>query len=158
MRTVITITTIGIPRLQATAVVGGIHGSSVQNHRVGVVGQREISMNKRGHFTFVGSWYDVEIKELPTDVDVQGRKAIFGQIDTWDQVCRLYHLPKRDAIRKSLLHEVMHLIVDFMRSNKFDPPDAEIDQMSELWYDFLDRNKLIVENWGHVIPTERIDE
>jgi len=36
-------------------------------------------------------------------------------------------------------------------SRNFDPLEAEIDQFVDLWYDTLERNNLLVENWSHIL-------
>lgn len=108
-----------------------------------------------GHFIFLGTVYDVELYDSPVEVDKNGRKPLHGQLDMWDKVCRLYRFKEEPETRKSLFHEWTHMIIDWIRSEAFDPPDPEIDQFAELWYDLLDRNGLFVKNWGHILPSER---
>ena len=109
----------------------------------------------KGKFVFLGTWYDVELYDNPTDVDMMKRKPVHGQLDMWDKVCRLYSFREKSETRKSLFHEWTHMLVDWIRSEAFDPPDPEIDQFAELWYDLLERNELLVKNWSHILPTER---
>lgn len=110
---------------------------------------------EKGKFVFLGTWFDVEIHDSPVDVDKEGHKSLRGQLDIWDNICRLYDSRTKEETRKSLLHEWTHLIIDWIRSEAFDPPDPEIDQFAELLYDLLERNGLIVKDWSHIIPSEK---
>ena len=108
-----------------------------------------------GKFNFLGTTFDVVMKDNASEVDSDGRKACFGQIDSWDCSIRLYRQRKIVEIRKTLVHELIHLICDWIRTDTLNPTETDVDQIAELLYDTLARNNLWNnEAWKKIIPAE----
>lgn len=113
---------------------------------------RDAACTSCGKFVFLGSWYDVELCDTPLEVDKEKRKSLFGQIDTWMKICRLYHGPRDvNEVKKDFIHEVFHLCEDFINSEDFAPPENFVIQFADLMFDTLQRNRLLVEDWSHVL-------
>lgn len=67
----------------------------------------------------LGRIYKIEYKDSPCEVDSKGRESLWGQIDPWDRVIRIYDKNKSDEeIFEILLHEIMHgLFIDLNLEN-----------------------------------------
>lgn len=99
------------------------------------------------------------MKDTASEVDVECRKSLFGQIDAWDCSVRLYKQRKIAEIRKTFVHELIHLFCDWIRSDSLSPSDVDVDQVAELLYDTLERNNLWNHAaWANIIPTERTND
>jgi hypothetical protein len=107
----------------------------------------------------MGTVFDVHPKDNVVNVDMEEKRALFGQIDMWDSTLRYFSKRKKPEIRKTIAHEWLHMWVDWIRSESLNPSEQDIDQLADLLYTFFDDNDLWnEESWKRIIPTEREDE
>ena len=112
-----------------------------------------------GSFVFLGTVYDVYPKDNVACVDAEEKRALFGQIDMWDSCIRYFTKRKKPEIRKTMVHEWLHMFVDWIRSESLTPSEQDVDQLADLLYVFLEDNDLWNEEaWKRIIPTEREEE
>lgn len=102
-----------------------------------------------------GIIYKILYVDKASDTDIEGRQAIWGQIDYWTRTIRIYQKNRsKEDIFHTLLHEIIHAISEQFRLNLEDKQvpgneeigDAEtsfIDVFSLILFDTLKRNNLI---------------
>ena len=67
-------------------------------------------MKKPDKVNILGIAYSIEYVDNPSDVDINKRKSLWGQIDYWTRTIRIYD----DGVRpiedtwQTILHEVLH--------------------------------------------------
>jgi hypothetical protein len=74
------------------------------------------SMNKRDSFpesiVVFNSEYDIKYYDKPSQVDGEKRRSLWGQIDYWDSIVRIYRGNFGDAgIWSTIWHELVHAIL-----------------------------------------------
>ncbi len=103
-----------------------------------------------------GMIYSVNYVEKASDSDIEGRVALWGQIDYWTRSIRIYITNRtKEDIMHTLLHEILHAISQQFKLNledreipgdEGDKDSAEessfVDIFSLLLFDTLNRNNL----------------
>jgi hypothetical protein len=70
-------------------------------------------MEKPTNVNILGIDYGVNYVDKPSDVDIFMRASLWGQVDFWTRSIRIYGKDRQDDDTfKTLLHEVIHAIVD----------------------------------------------
>lgn len=60
----------------------------------------------------LGKKYQVTYVDKPSEVDINGRESLWGQIDYWTRTIRIYKNNRQDEdVWHSILHEILHGIV-----------------------------------------------
>jgi hypothetical protein len=102
-------------------------------------------MSRPTELNILGKRHKVEYKASMSDVDVEGRKALYGCYDCKSKTIRVYDDGTRedDAVYEDLLHEVIHAIITELNIERLDIKEAEsaVYQLSVGLSDFLFRNK-----------------
>lgn len=111
-----------------------------------------------GTLNVLSTEYEVELKDNVADVDRSKRQALFGQVDPFELRIRLYKRRVLDEIKKTLIHELIHLAEDHIRKESFSPTEDDVQQLTEILYDTLKRNGLFVDDWSHIIGEVDDDE
>ena len=63
----------------------------------------------------MGIEYTITYKDKPSDVDLYGRKSMWGEIDYWTRTIRVYDGGRSDAdIWETIFHEVLHGITEML--------------------------------------------
>ena len=91
----------------------------------------------------LGKDYSITYCNKPSDVDIDGHTALWGQIDYWTNSIRIYSGRLDDEIFQNILHEVIHAIVKDLHINTIsDAKDEEdvVDLLALGLADTLSRN------------------
>lgn len=74
-------------------------------------------MTRPTSVVILGIEYQVLYCDKPSDVDVHGYKALWGQIDFWRRAIRIYDHGKRsdEDLWETLMHEILHGIGDALK-------------------------------------------
>ena len=91
----------------------------------------------------LGKKYSISYVDKPSDVDIFGRKSLWGQIDYWTTSIRIYDKGMDDGeIQSSLWHEIVHAIDEELHLgiNK-ELGDDTIDLLGMALADVLQRNE-----------------
>jgi len=76
----------------------------------------------------MGVEYTIEYKDKPSDVDLYGRKSLWGEIDYWTRTIRIYDGGGSDAdIWERILHEVFHGIAEALKLKSLTNEDNHDD-------------------------------
>lgn len=105
----------------------------------------------------LGKTYSILYTDNPSDVDVFKRKIMFGQIDHWSGTIRVFTGTTDDEIFDSIVHEVLHGIVENLRIKGItDSPDYEdiIALLALGLSDFLKRNNWVVDHEREMVKRE----
>lgn len=89
-----------------------------------------------------GMTYRIEICQKPSDVDVLKRRALWGQVDYWEQRIALYKQDEAN-MRLSLLHEIVHAVLAAIGEGKVQKNEAFVTRFSTALADTLTRNGLV---------------
>lgn len=58
-----------------------------------------------------GKDYSVKYAQKPSDVDINKKESLWGQVDYWSRTIRIYDNGRQDTdVLTCLLHEVIHAI------------------------------------------------
>ena len=90
----------------------------------------------------LGQVYKIEYCKNASEVDIDHRQSLWGQIDYWTQTIRVYDNNSPEAkIMQTLIHEVLHGIAGqlHMKLNKEENHD-ELDILAMSLYDVMKRN------------------
>ena len=91
----------------------------------------------------LGIRYTIEYVDRPSDVDIFKRTSLWGQIDYWTRSIRVYNngLSEED-VWGTILHEVIHGIVNALHISRFDDDKAndDIDLLAMALVDTAVRN------------------
>lgn len=94
----------------------------------------------------LGVDYSVTYCDNPSEVDMNKRKSLWGQIDYWERKIRIYENGRTpEDILQTLLHEVIHGIDTALHMNLEEKADLEerVDLLALALADVLTRNKWI---------------
>jgi len=91
----------------------------------------------------LGTKYKIKYSDKPSDIDIQKREALWGQIDYWSRTIRLYKndLPDEE-IFKILFHEIIHGILVHSKMEKLNT-EKIVERLTNHITDTLLRNNLI---------------
>lgn len=90
----------------------------------------------------LGLHYTIEYVDRPSDVDINKRESLWGQIDYWTRSIRVYDNGRRDEdVWETILHEVIHAIADVLKLG--DIGEDETALLSLGLADVLFRNGII---------------
>jgi len=95
----------------------------------------------------LGIEYKITYVDKPSDVDIWGRQSQWGQIDFWTRSIRIYDKDLAlEDIWESLLHEVLHGIVEALHIKVLEPEEAHdsLDLLALALTDVLFRNGWVV--------------
>jgi len=95
----------------------------------------------------VGIPYKIIYIDNPLDVDVNKRELLFGQIDYWTNMIRIYDNGCPEEERWSrILHEIIHGLITRLNLNNFAGNDVhdDLDVLALGITDILFRNNWIV--------------
>lgn len=94
----------------------------------------------------LGIEHTIEYKDNPSEVDLWGRQALWGEYDTWTRSIRVYDngRPLTDIL-STLLHEILHGISVQLHLKCFDGGEGhdELDLIAIAMSDVLVRNEWI---------------
>ena len=91
----------------------------------------------------LGKTYTIEYKDKPSDVDLYGRKSLWGEIDFWTRSIRVYDNGRTDEdIWHTILHEIIHGITSGLNLSELDGDNShdDINVLALALVDTLDRN------------------
>lgn len=91
----------------------------------------------------LGRVYTIEYTDKPSDVDVFGRKSLWGSVDYWTRSIRILDNGRElSDIWETVIHEVIHGIAEELeiRSLKQDEVEDDIVRLSVALTDTLIRN------------------
>lgn len=92
-----------------------------------------------------GIVYKVLYVDKASDTDVEGRQAIWGQIDYWTRTIRIYQKNRaKEDIWQTLLHEILHAISEQFRLNLEDRQISTEEEIQETETSFVDVFSLIL--------------
>ena len=102
-------------------------------------------MMKPESLNILGIEYKIIYVEKPSDVDLQGREALMGQIDYWTRTIRVYDNGRSlNDIWQTLIHEILHAIGSELHlkinEEKF---HEELDTIAVVLTDVLFRNGIL---------------
>lgn len=112
------------------------------------------AMNLPKKLNIMGKNYKVEYVDKMTDVDVDKRKAIWGQVDYWSRTIRIWKGDKKwqrqkNDLWETIIHEIIHAILednkvlkDLIKLNDTHK-EKFVDNLAVLITDTLLRNNLI---------------
>lgn len=91
--------------------------------------------------------YTIEYCDKPSDVDINKRTSMWGQIDYWSRTIRIYKGIQKTDIMVTIIHEVIHGIMDHLNLDTYITEDNEgfVDTLATGLVDTLMRNNLISE-------------
>lgn len=103
---------------------------------------------KPKQINILGKIYKVKYCKNPVDVDSEKRESLWGQIDFWERIIRIYDNGRQKAdIFESIMHEVFHGIVSELKIKSLDPKDKEkhddLDRLAVALTDTLFRNGIL---------------
>lgn len=76
----------------------------------------------------VGIEYAITYKDKPSDVDLYGRKSLWGEIDYWTRTIRVYDGGRSEVdIWETILHEVIHGIAEALKLKSLGDGDSHDD-------------------------------
>ena len=104
-----------------------------------------------------GKQYSIVYYDKPSDVDIYGRKSLWGQVDYWTHTIRIY-APVGFSIGEiwdTIIHEVLHAIANELKL-KINEDNDQIDLLALGLSDVLLRNGWL--DRGCNTPTESTDE
>ena len=108
---------------------------------------RGSSVNKPKSLTILGIPYTITYCDKPSDVDINGRDSCWGSCDTWKREIRVYNADKIEDIWGTIIHEVLHAIVDMLKLSILDDEDRrkhdELDILATALNDTFIRNDLL---------------
>ncbi len=92
----------------------------------------------------LGTDFSIAYVDKPSDVDLHGYKALWGQIDYWTSTIRVYKnkRPSYD-IWHTIFHEVLHGICERLKLEELNENEDAIDLLVLGLMDVLGRNKFI---------------
>ena len=68
-------------------------------------------MNKPTEVNVLGKVYVIEYKDNPIDVDKDKRESLWGQVDLWAHIIRVYDKGfPNGQVWDTIIHEVLHII------------------------------------------------
>lgn len=81
-------------------------------------------MNRPDSVDIFSKRYTITYHGRPSDVDHDGRKAVWGQTDFWKHSIRIYEPPNfaNGEVMDSILHEILHVLIYEL---KLEIPDEE---------------------------------
>lgn len=89
----------------------------------------------------LGVSYRVEYLDSPLDVDSAKREALWGSIDYWERVIRIYDNGRSiKDIWVSLLHEILHGIASVLKLKVLNDDEDTIDFLALALMDVFFRN------------------
>ena len=94
----------------------------------------------------LGREYKIVYCKKPSDVDWRGRESLWGQIDYWKRVMRIYENDRSKLdIFETILHETLHSIETDLNLKAFDGDKGheELEVLALALADTLTRNGLI---------------
>ena len=92
----------------------------------------------------LGKKYSIDYVDKPSDVDIFGRKSLWGQIDYWTTSIRIYCGKNMDdtEIQSTLWHEIVHAIdTELHLGICKELKDETIDLLGMAVADVLQRNE-----------------
>lgn len=95
-----------------------------------------------------GKRYTITYHDRPSDVDHDGRKAVWGQLDHWKHSIRVYAPPEFEngEIWDTILHEVLHALTFELKLEIKDDENI-IGLLAMGLADVLHRNKWMKEDF-----------
>lgn len=98
----------------------------------------------------LGTTYKVLYVDKPSDADAGKRLSLWGQIDHWENIIRIYSGSERtlESTWKVLLHEIVHGIVQEYCINEIlqlheEDQERVVDTLATGLFDTLVRNKML---------------
>jgi len=81
----------------------------------------------------LGKNYSIEYVDKPSEVDVFKRESLWGQIDYWTRTIRIYDRDRSlSDLWETIIHEVIHGIVEEMKIKALDHKDKDGDKHQDL--------------------------
>jgi hypothetical protein len=101
---------------------------------------------KPNSINILGKTYTVTYCDKVSDVDIYGRKSIWGQVDYWSRSIRVFAGLPEAEILQTIIHEVLHAISCELHLKiwNYDTDDGhdELDLVAMALADVMNRN-----NW-----------
>ncbi len=74
----------------------------------------------------LGKKYEIIYCDNPIDVDIAGRKSLFGSTDFWERKIRVYSKQTGEDMVDTVIHEILHIIDNDLniRWNESDSEDS----------------------------------
>lgn len=95
----------------------------------------------------LGIIYKIEYTDKPSDVDAEKRQSLWGQIDYWTRIIRVYTKDRtKEDIWVTLIHEILHGLSNQLHLDLEERGDGEteetnlIDVLAHTLFDTLQRN------------------
>jgi len=74
---------------------------------------------KPDKINILGREYTIKYFNKPSEVDRNGRKSVWGQIDYWERQIRVYdNKTTLQDIWDTIIHETLHSLIDELHLNK----------------------------------------
>lgn len=96
-----------------------------------------------------GKRYTITYHDRPSDVDHEGRRAVWGQTDLWKHSIRIYGPPEFEngEVWDSILHEVLHALIAELKLN-VDDEETVVSLLGMGLADVLHRNGWLREDFS----------
>ncbi len=92
----------------------------------------------------LGITYTIQYVNNPTEVDMNKRESLWGQIDYWTRKIRIYKNDRPlEDIWKTIFHEILHGIAEELHLNEIKENEKTIDLLATGITDVLFRNNLM---------------
>jgi len=90
----------------------------------------------------LGKHFSIQYVDRPSDVDIHGRKSLWGQCDHWTHSIRVYAPPNFSHVEiwDTILHEVIHVLVAELRIKPLEDQDDAVGLLALGVADTLFRN------------------
>lgn len=95
----------------------------------------------------LGISHSIKYVKKTSDVDIQGRDALLGQIDHFTHSIRVLDNGNKESIDRILIHEILHGITEILgiEALRGEENHSDLDRLAVLLADTLNRNKLLRE-------------
>lgn len=75
--------------------------------------------------------YTIEYVDKPSDVDINKREALWGQIDYWTQSIRIYNNGQSlSSVWQTIWHEILHGICEKLKLKELNKDEDKIDMLA----------------------------
>lgn len=101
---------------------------------------------KPNDVNILGVDYKILYVDKPSDVDIHKRESLWGQIDFWTRVIKIYDKDRSDEdVWQTIIHEVLHGIAEGMHIKVLEDDDnhTDLDRIAVALTDVLFRNDWI---------------
>lgn len=102
-------------------------------------------MNKPTKINILGKTYKIIYCKTPGEIDLNKKDNSQGLINFWEKTIRIYNDPNQNDLLDTLLHEILHGIIEELNLTKFadDKAHDQLEALSTVLADTLVRNNII---------------